>query len=117
MAEIERTMLDKDVATVVISGEFDTADEVRAELAVDVVLEMPIKALLVDLTDCTFMDLGGLRSLLRSNERAAHAGIEVAVAGVHPRVESLFELTGVRDGLAIHEDRDEALASLRAAAA
>ena len=117
MAKIDRMMLEDDVAAVVIKGEFDLADEARAELAFDFVLGLRAPAMLLDLTACEFMDSTGLRTLLRTNERAHRAGTRVAIAGSQPRVDRLFRLTGVGKRLAIFRDREAALASLRAAVA
>lgn len=113
MAEIERVMIEDEIVSVVIKGEFDSADEARAELAVDFVLGLEIPAMLMDLSECEFIDSTGLRTLIRSHERARRAGTPVAIVGSGPQVRRVFELTGVGKRLAIFDERDEALESLR----
>lgn len=117
MAEIERSMVGDDMVAVTISGEFDLADESRAELAMDFVLGLEIPAVLLDLTDCEYIDSTGLRTLIRSHDRACRAGTRVAIAGSGPQVRRIFKLTGVKERLPIFDDRDQALDSLQAAPA
>lgn len=115
MAEIERQMLEDDIVAVTIGGEFDLADESRTELAMDFVLGLEIPALLLDLTECQYIDSTGLRTLIRSHDRAQRAGTRVAIAGSGPQVHRMFEITGLKERLPIFDDRDEALDSIRVA--
>jgi anti-anti-sigma factor len=113
MAEIERVMLDDDLVAVAISGEMDLADESRADLAIDVVIGLEARGALLDLTRCGFIDVSGLRVLLRSSERMLRAGIRVAVAGPGPpSVRRIFDVTGISSELAMFDNRDQAIAAL-----
>ena len=117
MAEIDRFLIDDGIVAMVITGEFDLADESRAEMAVDFVLGLEVPGLLVDLSECEFIDASGLRMVLRANQRALRAGIRVAIASMAPQVRRVFELSGVARHLPIFPDRDGALAALRTAPA
>jgi anti-sigma B factor antagonist len=115
MAEIERVMLGDDLVAVAISGEMDMADESRADLAIDVVIGLEARGALLDLTRCGFIDVSGLRLLLRASERMLRAGIRVAVAGPGPPgVRRILDLTGVSSELAMFDNRDQAIAALMA---
>jgi anti-anti-sigma factor len=56
----------KDVPLIVIEGDLDQASKQAARDAVGSILQGPYppRSLLVDLTDCTFLDSGGLSVLL-----------------------------------------------------
>jgi anti-anti-sigma factor len=112
MAEIERLVVDEDLVLVVIRGEFDLADEPRADLAIDFVVNLAAPKVMVDLSQCEFVDATGLRILLRAQRRIRQAGSRVVFAGPTPPVRRILDLTGVGETLAIAEDRDAALAAL-----
>lgn len=116
MAEIERVMLGDDVIAVAISGEMDLADESRADLTIDFVIGLEARGALLDLTHCGFIDVSGLRVLLRASERMLRAGIRVAVAGPPgpPGMRRIFDLTGVSSELAMFNNREQAIAALMA---
>jgi anti-anti-sigma factor len=118
MAEIERVMLGDNVVAVTISGEMDMADESRADLTIDFVIGLEARGALLDLTRCGYIDMSGLRLLLRASERLLRAGIVVAVAGpAPPGMRRVFDLTGVSSELAMFDDRKQAIAALMSRAA
>ena len=67
-----------------LSGEFDIAGVGRVEDALDAVFRPPRpRQVLFDLRALTFLDAAGLRTILRANERARTAAVELRV--VRPR--------------------------------
>ncbi len=117
MAEIERAMDGDDIVAVSIVGELDLADEARMDLAIDFVVGLQIPNVLLDLSRCEFVDATGLRMLLRGQRRIERAGARLAVISPLPRVRRVMDITGISDRLPMTDDRDAALASLRAIAA
>jgi anti-anti-sigma factor len=66
-----------------------------------------VRHVVLDLRGLTFMDLPGLRELIRQNEYARSNRHNLAVVrGTFP-IERLLELTGVKDQLVLVDDPDD----------
>jgi anti-anti-sigma factor len=113
VAEIERVMVDEGIVAVIVKGEFDLADEARADLAVDFVVGLEIPGVLIDLSGCEFIDAAALRMILRAEQRIARTGARVAFASPPPQVRRMMDLTGLSERLDLFATRDGAFASLR----
>jgi anti-anti-sigma factor len=96
-----------------VRGEIDLATAPGLEEALAPAGAQPSCLVVVDLTQCSFIDSSGLRSLLRAQERLRRAGSIVAVAGLQPNVRKVFELTGVAGAFRIHSSARTALRSMR----
>jgi anti-anti-sigma factor len=73
------------------------------------------KSVVVDLSECEFIDSSGIRALLLGHEAVTsnHDGKgQVLVAGPQPQVQRVLEMTGVGEAIAIHPTVDEALKTL-----
>ena len=79
MAELSAVELGEGPISIEVDGEFDLADEERAQELIDRALESSAP-LLIDLTTCSFMDSTGLRILLRTHMRAQTGGLRFAIA-------------------------------------
>jgi anti-sigma B factor antagonist len=69
----------------------------------------------VDLTECEFIDSSGIRALLLGHEAVASNegdGNRLMLAGVQPQVQRVLEMTGVGEAVPMHESVDAALGSL-----
>jgi anti-anti-sigma factor len=62
-----------------VRGELDIATSPRLEQAVDAVLEVGPTALVVDLTETTFLDSSGARQLVRTARHADGLGVPLQV--------------------------------------
>jgi anti-sigma B factor antagonist len=90
-----------------LSGEFDIAGVGRVEDALDGVLRPPRpKQVLFDLRGLTFLDSEGLRTILRANERARTAAVELRV--VRPRGPANRVFTVTRAGAELNMVDDPA---------
>jgi anti-anti-sigma factor len=72
-------------------------------------------SVVVDLSECKFIDSSGIRALLVGYEaiRSSDGGARrVAVAGAQPQVRRVLEMTGVDDAIPVHDSVDTALASV-----
>lgn len=99
----------EDAVVVVVTGELDldSAEKLR-ELLRSPDAQAP--TVVLDLRGLTFIDSSGLSVIVGEYHRARSEQFRFAVAvGGAPAVERLFELTGLRDTLAIVEDPDTAL--------
>jgi anti-sigma B factor antagonist len=88
-----------DAVVVKLSGEFDMAGCASFETAVQSLQSLngePLRKVVIDLAELTFIDSSGIRSLLDSKRRAEEHGLALVVrvpeAG---QVRQVLELTGV----------------------
>lgn len=100
-------------AILVVAGELDlfTAPELRERLRRLIDLHPP--RLIVDLTDCSFIDASGCHAILIAARRlATHAG-RIAVVNSNPAVARVFAVMGLAELFPVVATRAEAVAALR----
>ena len=101
---------------VVIAGELDQATLPELQRALDEVINDGSDDLLIDLSDCSFIDSSGLAALVSARERMAAAdGRSFAICCGSPQVQRLLEITGLDKAMGVVATRDEALEALRSA--
>lgn len=108
---------DIDAATraVTVSGELVGSSGTRLVRMVEQALEDSIQRLLVDLTEMTFMDSGGLAALIAAWGVAGQRGVRFAIVlAAESHAQRSFELRGVADVFAVAGTREAALAMLSA---
>jgi anti-sigma B factor antagonist len=103
--------------TVSVFGELDqaTAPELRAMLSE--VLGAAEASVLVDLSDCAFIDSTGLSLLVEAKRRLSEDGRAFGVCCPDADVRHLLELTGIDAAVGLFDSRDEAVAALSNGAA
>jgi anti-anti-sigma factor len=109
MADLTVQRLEPDVVAMVVSGEWDLADEADALRAWGDVLNSGAPGFLVDLEACTFMDSSSLRMLFDIKRTAEQSELRWAVLGCGEAVCRLFEVTGSDQVLPIVHDRKVAM--------
>jgi anti-sigma B factor antagonist len=73
------------------------------------------RSVVVDLSECEFVDSSGIRALLIGHEAATgngEGGRQVVLAQPQPQVMRVLDMTGVGEAVPIHESVDEALEQL-----
>jgi anti-sigma B factor antagonist len=88
---------------IVVAGELDIASAPLLQDAIERAREDDAENLVVDLRDLEFMDVSGLRILIRAHERADEAGGRLTLANVRKPVKRLLTLTGASEILSIGE--------------
>ena len=101
--------LDRGIHVVSVRGEVDLATGPEFERALGAVPEDDVASVIVDLTDCSFMDSTGLHLLTRAQQRLDSAGGRVAVVSANRCVLRAFGLTGLDEEFAIYPSRAAAL--------
>ncbi|MET0730426.1 MAG: STAS domain-containing protein [Solirubrobacterales bacterium] len=98
--------------TVSVAGELDqsTAPELRTALA-DAIGDQA-RGLLVDLSDCNFIDSTGLSLLVETKRRLAEDQRRFGVCCADADVRRLLELTGIDQAVNLFDTRAEAVAAL-----
>ena len=101
--------LDRGIHVVSVRGELDLATGPEFERALGALPEAGVESVIVDLTDCSFMDSTGLHLLTRAQERLGDAGGQLAVVSANRSVLRLFQLTELDEVFAIYPSRADAL--------
>ena len=93
----------EDHAVVTVSGELDldTAPQL-ASAAIDALHDRGVQVLIIDLAGVTFIDSTALGALVRVNNAATAAKIELRLQAVSPRVAQLLKITGMDSAFAIY---------------
>lgn len=86
--------LDDGTPVVCVMGEVDLATVPALEQMLLGAGEDPSRALIVDLTGCTFLDSTGLRALTGTRRRLKRSNRPMALVLSHPSVLRIFEITG-----------------------
>ncbi len=97
---------------VCVAGELDqsTAPGLREVLTPN--LDDPTQPVLVDLSDCEFIDSTGLSLLVEAKRRLEEHRQRFGVCCPDADVRRLLELTGIDQAVGLYGSRDEALAGL-----
>jgi anti-anti-sigma factor len=114
---VEAEKLDDSICAFTLAGELDhaTAPELRGPL--DAAIEEGINCVLIDLSDCTFIDSTGLSVIVHAHSalNGDNRSGQLEICCPDPQVRRLLEITGVDRALGLHQTRDEALEALKAA--
>jgi anti-sigma B factor antagonist len=93
-----------------VAGDFDLAGAPRFHAARDQVLADD-GAVIVDLTDCGFIDSTGISCVIQTFQLAGEAGRPFALVGSALRMK-VFELVGLPKLVPYYDTRNEALSAL-----
>lgn len=106
---------DDDLNTVSVFGELDqaTAPELRSVLTE--ALDSGV-SVLVNLSECEFIDSTGLSLLVEAKRRLAEGKRDFGICCPDDDVRRLLELTGIDEAVGLFDTRDEAVAALSASA-
>lgn len=115
--EASTAALEDGVRVVVVRGELDlgTAPELEGPLEEAVGANEP---LLIDLSECEFIDSTGIAMIVRAWQRLAEGDGDrerVVICSTNEQVRRVLEITGLEVSIPVHESRDAALAALRGA--
>jgi anti-sigma B factor antagonist len=101
-----------DLHTVSVFGELDQATAPKLRSALGDTLGDVEKSVLVDLSDCGFIDSTGLSLLVEAKRRLAEEDRRFAVCCPDADVRRLLELTGIDEAVGLFDSREEAVAAL-----
>ncbi|HEY1852944.1 MAG TPA: STAS domain-containing protein [Solirubrobacterales bacterium] len=113
--EASASELEGGLRAVAVRGELDlgTAPELEGPLEEAVAANEP---LLIDLSDCEFIDSTGIAMIVRAWQRLAEgdgASQRVVICSANEQVRRVLEITGLEHSIPVHKSREQALASLR----
>jgi anti-anti-sigma factor len=84
-----------------LAGEFDWAVVGHVEGAIEHARAEPIENIIFDLAELTFLDLAGLRTILRVHTRAESEGISVTVVRPRSLANRVFTVTRAAETLSV----------------
>jgi anti-sigma B factor antagonist len=101
-----------------VAGELDQSTAPELRTALSAVFDGPRGgAVLVDLSDCSFIDSTGLSLLVETKRQLAEGSRRFGVCCPDADVRRLLELTGIDQAVGLFDTRDEAISALSAGAA
>jgi len=103
--------LERTVVVMVLDGELDLASFPQLEHAIDQALESDPQLVVLDLAALEFMDVAGLRSVLRSDQRLRGLGKALVIAAPGGATRRLLELTHQREALHVAASTADAIGS------
>ena len=116
--EATAAQLDDGVRVIVVRGELDLSTASDLEGPLEEAVASNDASVLIDLTDCEFIDSTGIALIVRAWQRLDRAADgegsgRVVICSDNSQVRRVLEITGLELSIPIHSTRDEALAALR----
>jgi anti-sigma B factor antagonist len=101
-----------------VNGELDLSTATQLEGPLEEAVDSHQAAVLIDLTDCTFIDSTGIALVVRAWQRVDSTAGNGGEGGLvlccqNEQVRRVLEVTGLEHSLRVFETRDEAVAALR----
>jgi anti-sigma B factor antagonist len=110
--------LDGGISLLEVNGELDLSTATQLEGPLEEAVNSPKAAVLIDLTDCTFIDSTGIALIVRAWQRVDPGAGNGGEGGLvlscqNEQVKRVLEVTGLEHSLRVFATRDEAAAALR----
>ena len=94
-----------------VEGRIDGANAQEFESAMQNVIADTDRALLLDLVGLSYISSAGLRVILLLAKSLAKHETKFALCGLSAPIKTVFEISGFNKIIAIHESREDAVAS------
>jgi anti-anti-sigma factor len=116
--EASAAKLDDGVRVVAVRGELDLSTASDLERPLQDAISSGDASVLIDLTECEFIDSTGIAMIVRAWQRLDRAADgdgngRVVISSDNDQVRRVLEITGLELSIPIHSTRDQALAALR----
>jgi len=116
--EATAAQLDDGVRVVAVRGELDLSTASDLEGPLEEAIASNDASVLIDLSDCEFIDSTGIALIVRAWQRLdrgadGEGNGKVVICSDNDQVRRVLEITGLELSIPIHSTRDEALAALR----
>ena len=119
--EVQREELEDGIRAFTVRGELDMNTAPELENSLGEVASGESQQVMIDLTECDFIDSTGIALIVRSWQRLDRSGDgggggQLVLCCVNTQVMRLLRITGVESSISVHDRRDSALAELRGGA-
>lgn len=100
--------------TISVRGELDLSTAPDLEDPLNQALEAGEGSVLVDLSECEFIDSTGIALIVRAWQRleSGENGRALVICSQNDQVRRVLEITGLELSIPVHTTRDEALAAM-----
>jgi anti-anti-sigma factor len=105
--------LEDGILTFTVRGELDMGTAPDLERKLEPALEDPSASIMLDLSECEFIDSTGIALIVRAWQQLERGDGRLVLCSHNLQVRRLLEITGVNSSIPVHEQRDAALADLR----
>ena len=114
--EVKVGDIEHGVRTISVRGELDLSTAPELESPLEQVLEGDESSVLIDLSQCEFIDSTGIALIVRAWQRldSGENGRSLVICSQNDQVRRVLEITGLELSIPVHLTRDEALAALTA---
>jgi len=114
---VESQELEDGIRAFAIRGELDMNTTPDLEQELDRALADSSASIMLDLSDCEFIDSTGIALIVRAWKQLDGDGAQgsgrLVLCCVNHQVQRLLKITGVESSISMHEGRETALAELR----
>ena len=106
--------LEQGVRTISVRGELDLSTAPELEGPLNQALESGEGSMLIDLSQCEFIDSTGIALIVRAWQRLDNGenGRALVLCSQNDQVRRVLEITGLELSIPVHGTRDEAIAAL-----
>jgi len=116
--EASAAQLDDGIRVIAVRGELDLSTAPELEGPLEEAVAAGDTSVLIDLTECEFIDSTGIALIVRAWQRLdvsadGEGSGRVVLCSYNDQVRRVLEITGLELSIPIHGTRDEALAALR----
>lgn len=114
--EVQYEELADGIRAFTVRGELDMNTAPDLEHGLQDALEKSSASIMLDLSACEFIDSTGIALIVRTWQRlgSGNDGGRLVLCCDNHQVRRLLKITGVESSISMHEQRDDALAELRA---
>jgi anti-anti-sigma factor len=106
--------LERGARTISVRGELDLSTAPELEGPLEEALGNDEGSLLIDLSDCEFIDSTGIALIVRAWQRldGGGNGRSLAICSRNDQVRRVLEITGLELSIPVHATREDALAAI-----
>lgn len=114
--EVKVGAIDRGIRTISVRGELDLSTAPELEGPLQQALDGDDGAVLIDLSQCEFIDSTGIALIVRAWQQldSGENGRALVICSQNDQVRRVLEITGLELSIPVHTTKDEALAALTA---
>ncbi len=114
--EVKLGEIEHGIRAISVRGELDLSTAPQLEGPLDQALDGGNGSVLIDLSECEFIDSTGIALIVRAWQRldSGENGRALVICSQNDQVRRVLEITGLELSIPVHQTRDEALAALSA---
>jgi anti-sigma B factor antagonist len=117
--EVQREELEGGIRAFTVRGELDMSTAPELEQGLGSVADDDDARVVIDLTECDFIDSTGIALIVRSWQRLDRSGEgagegKLVLCCDNTQVMRLLRITGVESSISVHDGREAAISELRA---